>query len=351
MNQINEKPFQWAVVGAGPAGIAAVGKLLDNHISPNDILWVDPNFNVGDLGLFWRNVSSNTKVKYFNDFLLDASSFSYKDVKADFPLNKLEPEDTCTLKYVVEPLQWVSDQLTKKVEVQRTAVNNMHLSERLWTLGSDSQTFKAKNVILATGASPSSLNYPGVEVIPFDLAIDKEKLTRIVNKDETYAVFGSSHSAIIIVRYLVDLGVKKVINFYRSPCRYAIDMGDWILFDNTGLKGQTAAWARENIDGVLPENLVRYNTSQPNISRYLPECDKVIYAVGFEKRQNIVIGDYEDTEHNPYVGIIGPGLFGFGIAYPQLKPDPFGGVESQVGLWKFMVYLNKVMPVWLKYST
>ncbi|MCL9683709.1 FAD-dependent oxidoreductase [Legionella maioricensis] len=348
---MNNKTFQWAIVGAGPAGIAALGRLLDNGISPDAILWIDPYFKVGDLGQFWTNVSSNTKVKLFNDFLLASPSFSYKNVAANFQLNELTPGDTCTLKYVVEPLQWVSDQLIQKVEVQRTTITTMHLSERTWTLCSDSHTFKARNVLLATGASPSSLNYPGVEVIPFDFAIDKEKLANIANKNETYAVFGSSHSAIIIVRYLVELGVKKIINFYRSPCRYAIDMGDWILFDNTGLKGETAAWARENIDGVLPANLVRYNTSQPNISRYLPECNKVIYAVGFEKRQNIVIGDYEDTKHNSHVGIIGPGLFGLGIAYPEVKTDPFGSVESQVGLWKFMVYLNKVMPVWFKYHT
>lgn len=351
MIQKNKKTFQWAVVGAGPAGIAAVGKLLDSGTPPASILWVDPYFKVGDLGIFWRNVSSNTKVKYFNDFLFSIDSFSYKNVAANFPLHTLGTEDNCTLKYVVEPLQWISDQLIKKVEIQRVTINTMYLRDRIWSLCSGEQIFNAQNVILATGASPSSLNYPGVEVIPFDIAIDKEKLADIVNKDETYAVFGSSHSAIIIVRYLVDLGVKKVINFYRSPCRYAIDMNDWILFDNTGLKGQTALWARENIDGVLPSNLVRYNTSQPNIARYLPECDKIIYAVGFEKRKNIVIGDYEDTSHNPHVGIIGPGLFGFGIAYPEEKADPLGSVESQVGLWKFMVYLNRVMPVWFKYHT
>ena len=351
LNQSNKNIVKWAVVGAGPSGIAAVGKLLDSGIAPASILWLDPNFKVGDLGIFWRNVSSNTKVKYFNDFLLAASSFTYKNAAPNFALHNLPPEETCTLKYIVEPLQWVSDQLAQQVETEKTSIKTMHLSERVWSLCSEKQTFKAQNVILATGASPSNLNFPGLDVISFDIAIDKEKLTNIVNKNETYGVFGSSHSAIIIVRYLVDLGVKKIINFYRSPCRYAIEMDDWILFDNTGLKGQTAAWARENIDGVLPANLVRYNTSHPNIARYLPECDKVIYAVGFEKRKNIVIGDYEDTRHNSHVGIIGPGLFGFGIAYPEEKADPFGSVESQVGLWKFMVYLNRVLPVWFKYHT
>jgi hypothetical protein len=149
----------------------------------------------------------------------------------------------------------------------------------------------------------------------------------------------------------VDIGVKKIINFYRSPCRYAINMGDWILFDNTGLKGQTATWAREYIDGTLPPNLVRFPSNNKNIDQYLPECDKAIYAIGFKPRNTITIGDYEQNQYNPHVGIIGPGLFGLGVGFPELKTDPFGSQESQVGLWKFMVYLNKVLPLWFKYHT
>ena len=343
--------YKWAVVGAGPAGIAAVGRLLDHGVSPEEILWLDPHFKVGDLGILWRNVSSNTKVKYFKSFLDAAKSFSYKNASIDFELNQLPDEDTCTLKFIVDPLQWVSDHLMQKVHAIKTTIHRMFLSERVWTMCSEIETYSAQNVILATGALPSALNYPGMNVIPFDTAIDKEKLAAVIDRNATYGVFGSSHSAIIIVRYLVELGVKKVINFYRTPCRYAIEMDGWILFDNTGLKGQTAQWARENIDGTFPDNLVRYNTSEPNIARFLPECDQVIYAVGFEKRNNIVIGDYENTRHNPHVGIIGPGLFGFGIAYPETKTDPSGTVESQVGLWKFMVYLDKVMPIWFKYPT
>ena len=296
VNQINNKIFQWAVIGAGPAGVAAVGRLLDNGIPAGSILWVDPYFKSGDLGMYWSNVSSNTKVKYFTQFLLASPSFAY-DPKSSFSLNDLDPEATCTLSHIVEPLQWVSDQLQRKVVSECATIHNMSLSERVWSLSSDSKTFRANNVILATGALPSNLNYPGVELVPFDVAIDREKLERSIDLNDTYAVFGSSHSAVIILRYLVELGVKKVINFYRSPCRYAIEMDDWILFDNTGLKGQTAQWAREHIDGTLPSNLVRCNTSEPNIARYLPECKKAIYAVGFEKRKNILIGNYEDTKH------------------------------------------------------
>lgn len=346
---MNQKNFQWAVVGAGPAGIAAVGKLLDFNINPKSILWLDPHFNVGDLGALWHNVSSNTRVKLFTNFLQAAHSFSYQQAPIDFRLNQLPPQDTCLLNYIVEPLQWISEHLSKKIHIEKTMIHTMELSKNTWSLHSNTDTYHARNVILATGATPEVLHYPDIETLPFDIAIDKNRLGNIVNRNETYAVFGSSHSAIIIVNHLVDLGVKKIINFYRTPCRYATDMGDWILFDNTGLKGHTAQWARQHIDGILPDNLVRYISNESNIARFLPLCDKAIYAVGFKRRESITIGDYQHNHYNPHVGIIGPGLFGLGIAYPEIKPDIFGSVESQVGLWKFMVYLNKVLPVWFKY--
>ncbi len=36
----NKKNFEWCVIGAGPAGIAAVGKLLDHDILAQKILWL-----------------------------------------------------------------------------------------------------------------------------------------------------------------------------------------------------------------------------------------------------------------------------------------------------------------------
>ena len=215
---MNKKPYQWAIVGAGPAGIAAVGKLLDHGITPKDILWLDLAF-------------------------------------------------------------------------QREAIDIQ----------------------------------------------------------DTIAVFGSSHSAIIVLHHLVSLGVKKIINFYRSPCRYAVDLGDSIFFDNTGLKGQAATWARENLDGTWPPNLTRYRSCEAYLVRHLPDCDKAIYATGFTRRNTIAIGNDEHHDYDPHVGIIGPGLFGAGIAYPERKTDKNGIIESQVGLWKFMNYLNRVMPIWFKY--
>ncbi len=342
--------FQWAVIGAGPAGIAAVGKLLDHGIESKGILWIDPAFQVGDLGQYWKHVSSNTTVQRFIDFLRALESFNYSNAP-DFKLNNLPPEQTCTLNAMVEPLQWISDHLKEKVTIEQTHIHRMKLINRRWALESDYQTFGAENVILAHGALPDTLNYPSIEAIPFKTAIDKIKLSEAINPDDSFAVFGSSHSAIMIIRHLVELQAKRIINFYRSPCRFALDMGDWILFDNTGLKGDTAEWAKHYINGRHPDNLERHIVNETNMARYLPDCNKAIYAVGFTRRNNIVIDDYEHLNYNPQTGIIAPGLFGLGIAYPEAKFDPLGMMEYQVGLWKFMVYLNRIMPIWLRYTT
>jgi cation diffusion facilitator CzcD-associated flavoprotein CzcO len=341
--------YQWAIIGAGPAGIAAVGKLIDQGVPPSLILWIDPYFEVGDLGRLWSNVSSNTTVQLFNAFLHEVKSFQYANVAAQYALTYLPAEATCLLSHIVKPLQWVSNTLQKQVSSVRTTIHAIRLKQRLWDLISDTHTYTAHHVILATGAAPSVLNYPAMDVIPFDLAIDKQRLENRINSNHTVGVFGSSHSAIIIIRHLVELGIKRVINFYRSPLKYAIQMDDWILFDNTGLKGETAAWARAHIDGHLPKNLERYHADEHHISHHLPICNQVIYAVGFEPRHTRIMGDYEHAVYNPHMGIIGPGLFGLGIAYPEIKEDRFGTVESQVGLWKFMMYLNKVLPLWFKY--
>jgi hypothetical protein len=343
---MNPTIFDWAVVGAGPAGIAAVGRLIDLGVTPQSILWIDPVFNVGDFGGLWSNVSSNTTVQLFQNFLHASSTFNYANAPIDFAINHLPLDKTCTLNAIVESLQWISNEMCKKVHAVSGIAHQLARAKDHWAIDLTLTRFKAHKVILATGATPLVLDHK-TPSIPFDIAIDKQRLECIFNPQETYAVFGSSHSAIMIIRHLVELGSKRIINLYRSPCQYAMNMGDWIKFDNTGLKGDTACWARENIDGKHPSNLNRLLISECNLPNILKSCDKIIYAIGFERRDSTdVLGEQLD-QYNQNTGIIAHGLFGLGIAYPELKSDPEGRYELQVGLWKFMLYLNQVLPLWL----
>lgn len=42
------------------------------------------------------------------------------------------------------------------------------------------------------------------------------------------------------------------------------------------------------------------------------------------------------------------GLYAAGIAWPERVVDPESNVEYAVGLWKFMKYLQRVVPGWTK---
>jgi cation diffusion facilitator CzcD-associated flavoprotein CzcO len=340
--------FDWAVVGAGPAGIAAVGKLLDAGVSAQRLAWIDPTFTVGDFGQRWRQVSSNTTVALFLKYLQACRAFHYEQCKENFALNAADPAQTCYLQLMVEPLQWVTDQLGKQVFRCHGLVKELTMHQQRWQLLLADKKIMAKNVVLAIGAEPKTLAHAGIQTISLETALNQEQLAKEVNAQDTIAVFGSSHSAIIILRHLLACDVKKIINFYREPLRYAVNLGDEILFDDTGLKGATATWARENLHGDLPEKLHHVYSSPENNALYLPECNKAIYAVGFQRR-GVTVPGLGEMSYNPYNGIIAPGLFGLGIAFPQAKTDRFGNLEYRVGLWKFMDYLSTILPVWMRY--
>lgn len=290
--------LDWMIIGAGPAGIATVGKLLDQGIQPEKIGWMDPYFQVGDLGRKWSNVSSNTQVELFRRFLLDCEAFSYKNCSKTFPLDQMEPNATCLLKFIAEPLQWVSNHLKKKVKaVQETAIA-LNLINNTWEIKAKEKSFFSKNVVLAIGSDEKSLSYPGKEIISLATAIDFEELKKQVGPKDTIAVFGSSHSAVLILANLVKAKVKGIINFYRSPHHYAVYLEDWILFDNTGLKGVAAEWAKKHLDGKHPANLKRMRTSDHIFDEALALCNKVIYAVGFEGRKIPVLEQYETAHYN-----------------------------------------------------
>lgn len=343
-------PLDWMVIGAGPAGIAAVGKLLDAGIPSKNIGWMDSHFESGDLGLKWGQVPSNTKVSLFLRYLNACQSFNYKNHPQKFPIDSLNPESNCSLKEIAAPLKWVTNHLKEKVHAVSEIAMALNLYNSQWKIKTKDGAFYAKNVILATGSDAKKLNYPEPEIISLEVALNIEKLKAAVKPDDVIAVFGASHSAILILANLVQLNLKKIINFYRSPHLYAIYFDDWILFDDTGLKGFTAKWAKENLDGKHPHNLHRLLTSDHTFEEVLGTCNKAIYAVGFERRKLPLLEQFEKMEYNDKTGIIAPGLFGVGIAFPQAKFDRLGNLEYRVGLWKFMEYLDIVLPLWIKYT-
>ncbi len=346
------KVYDWIVVGAGPAGIATVGNLLDAGVEKDQLLWLDPYFEVGDFGRLWSGVSSNTKVRLFEQFLLACQSFHFNQAPR-FPLQDCEPEATCLLGEMKAPLLWVTEQLQSQCQHRSALITELQQNDDDWVLVTDqNEVFRAHHVVLATGAEEKQLD--GVplaqeaQVIPLKQILNESCYHQYFSQHDRVAVFGGSHSAVIALRHLIELPVMQVVNFHRQPLKYAEYLEGGILYDNTGLKGNAATWAKQYLEfpdsAQFPSNLLRVQSTLENMQHYLPRCNKVVYAVGFNARR-LSAGCL--LEHNPQTGVIAPGLYGVGIGFPEQKTDQYGETEWRVGLWKFMEYLKVVVPQWV----
>lgn len=158
--------------------------------------------------------------------------------------------------------------------------------------------------------------------------------------------------------------------FTRHPLRYAEYMDGWILRDNTGLKGQAAQFAREQLeDSRLPTSeagkfVTKIDTANGKeaaaYETHFPSCTHIVYAVGYKRNPlpelsrngrpicldnggwDSGFGGFWD-EQNQVI----PGLHGAGIAFPEKVVDPLGNVEHAVGFYKFMKFLKRVAPGWI----
>jgi cation diffusion facilitator CzcD-associated flavoprotein CzcO len=213
--------YEWAVIGAGPAGVAAVGRLLDHGVAAERIAWIDPAFAGGDIGQKWRSVSSNTHVGLFLEYFNGSKSFRFAEAPP-MPLREIDPQETCALGLVAEPLVWITGHLREQVTTFTAKATALYLANRQWRIETNQHDILSKNVILAVGAVPQKLCYPGLDEIAVEVALDPEKLAQEPLDGATIAVFGSSHSSMIVLPNLLRHPVKRVINFYRSPLKYAV---------------------------------------------------------------------------------------------------------------------------------
>ena len=159
----------------------------------------------------------------------------------------------------------------------------------------------------------------------------------------------------------------------HEELRYAEERDGWVLYDNTGLKGEAARWARENIDknvfdssptrDIITKVPTPPGTEEDLYRAELPSCTRAVQAIGFKRDPVPKLTVGSDPGAAPlelaHDGLSGrffcpsgrrkyvPGLFGAGIAFPERVTDPAGNVEHAVGFFKFMKFCNRVVPEWL----
>lgn len=329
---------EWAIVGAGPAGIIVLGMLLDLGTDPKSIIWIDPEFNVGRMGKYYSTVPGNAKTKIYIEFLQSCQTFQEANSPAAAKLFEMDQETEYPLGVIVEPLADISNYLCTKVNCKKDNLCFLNFADDVWNVGTSKECFTASHVILAIGAHPKRLDYDCCDEIPLDLALNKENLKAQVSFNDTVAVVGSAQSAILLLKYLSELSVGRIVNFYRNP----------IEFDGeSGLKAATARWARDVLLKHPPANLLRIYNSCDALKAWLPICTKIIYAVGFERNDLPTIANAPYLNFNDQNGIIGPRLFGIGIAFPEKYEDENGKTQSAIGLVSFLEYAQAILPTWM----
>lgn len=410
--------YEAVVIGGGPAGITVVGNLLEQKVEP--ILWVDNAFNGGRINRCYREVPSNTKVALFIEYATALAPF--RKIVSNTPsrsrweepsesdsvavsgkpdklqaLRSMDPVKSCQLSHAADMLLMLTEGLSKTpgVVAKKVQVTDATLDEasKRWTVNlnstipseTDSTPVSAKRLIMCTGSSPNNsplpVTIPSLHVLDLDCALSPTLLSTTLSPlgPTSVAVIGASHSAILVLMNLYNLARTskpdlRITWLTRHKLRYAEQRDGWILRDNTGLKGEAAEWARQNLEPDTTPNsdVAKYITKvayesgaeKETYEQHLPGTDFYVQAIGYsrdpipalktsEGRAIEPVFDHENG-HFEYASHGGegklqklPGLFGAGIAWPARVVDPEGNVEYAVGFFKFMKHVKKVIGTWI----
>ena len=335
----NQNLYKAVVVGAGPAGITTVANLIQQDMTP--ILWIDPAFKVGRFSSYY-NVPANTRNKYFLDYFNKLPIFQNETNKFTRYWDKFDLKDTSHLLYMVDALQESVHFLSRKYRIEKvkTTASKVEYKEGKYIINDQ---YLSEYLFLCTGCHPLTLDLhsESQSVVDFDEITNDKYLD--VEESDRFAIFGSSHSAMLAAMNLSKY-TSNIVIFHRSEPKYATFVGDKIMYDNTGLKGEVAEWTRRNWDSIE-----KCLVSGSNFKESFKACNKVIYAVGFRRNtlpDMIFDGEEIDKlslDYDKLTGKMHEKMYGFGIAFPNQVDDVSGEVGYAVGVWKFMVHVNKII--------
>lgn len=366
------KTYEFAVIGAGPAGILAVAALLKKGINPQDILWIDPYFQVGAFTKLWPNVPGNTAVKNhkiifheITNMLQEKYSLTLRNEKS-LAIDTLDENSTCSLKEAAVPLQAITDMMVSIVNTYKGTATEIQKTNQGLNINVATKTqisiYQTKRVLAAIGAKPKRLELPFNNKIiefPLETALSlpnlKKYITENPGKIAHTAVVGSSHSAALAVMNLLTAGVK-VTQFMNKPYKFATTMYDengtaQVHHDNTGLKGTVAAWTQQLL-------VNRHQNKYSNLwqcvigqSTDLKPYDHIVSAIGLKpndslKIDGIISSEISYNKNNTETSV--KGVFVIGAGHPLQTRDPSGELTYNVGISKFWPEFQRMTEHWIK---
>lgn len=332
--------FPYAVIGAGPAGIISVAKLIELGVPEKSIVWIDPEFGVGRLGKYYGKVPSNLKARRYTIFLTSCELFKTMHFPSCMNMFHYDQNQEPPLQLIVDPLQDITAYLKERVVPTQARVSTLTYADHAWHIMTDEQTIRAEKVILAMGSRPKRLNYDGFDEIPLDLALDEDYLKQVLTPQDRVIVVGSLHSALLVLKYASDIPVQQAINFYTKLPTYG---------PAGGLEGITAYWTKEVLDQHKATNVIRFLYDPQAIEQYKNKGYKIVYAIGYEPNVIRVNGSIP-MSFDADTGKICDNLYGIGIAFAERYTKEDGMSIPLIGVNSFMKRAQEILPEFIAYG-
>jgi len=365
---------EYTVIGAGPAGILAVVRILQAllNTTPNiitakkfakKVCWIDPQFKVGAFGQEWRHVPGNTTAsKYravYDDIfaILNVYGITSPDLNS-FALYSEDREYPSLLETAAEPLRWMTAALQPLVTpMTGQAIEILGAINDFQIHLVSGEILHAKKCILALGGRAKNLLLPDADkgkIIPLEIALDRALLKKFVTRQadtihSAVLVQGSSHSAALAVWNLLACGisVKQIMN---KPYRYyAMQQNSHGMAcsvnENTGLKGAVAHFTRALEAKTVYSHQWSYDILSSDQPLDYSPYDYIISAIGLEPADSLSIQGVSSARlrydhHTTRTEI--PGVFAIGVGHPLAAEDG----SKNVGISKFWPDIGRVISHW-----
>jgi hypothetical protein len=318
--------FDILIVGAGVTGLLAVSSFVKNRVEKIGI--IDPRFSGGDLIEKYGTVQSNTSVQKTVDALKMIDP-SYEE-NIDIPLDK-----TALLYVHTQLIKEFANKYLQKVDCIQDTVLSLDYSDLKWKVRTIDTVYESKTVFLCQGSTPKVLK-SGIPTISLEDALNKETLKKYISPNDKLLVFGTAHSGALILQNCEDLSLETTAVYKKELPFYFANEGDY-----DGIKEDAEHIAKRILNNEFKYVKLLSIKKIDVLLKTAKQATKVIYAIGFERRDIPISFNNEKIETSSYnkkTGLIANGLYGFGIAYPSSAPDD---IHVDVGIISFAEHILK----------
>ena len=336
--------IDFAIIGGGVSGIITLVYLISKFPKKN-FLWIDKdNFNSGDL-IHYPEVPANTPFHTLFSFLTKM----YSMLEIDKDLNNLcpHPNNIFKLKCLTKELLYITNFLRTKSNITMITehISKVQYMDEHWILHGNPNIYMSHKVILASGCNQRKLDI-NIKTIPIQTALNPHILDVLDIKDKKIFVFGNSHSGILVLKNLLEVGYTNVTNIIKTPVKIPyFNEKNMEINQESGIRGLGLKWAKEYL---IPTNKTSIKIIYYNDIKHI-DADYVIYAIGLSpnniiveiNKQEITIKELFSNKEFNDTGELFTNLYGIGVAFPE-KIIIENNTEYKIGASEFLDRIQKM---------